>query len=118
MRAAAAEKYPNLGVVGVTHEVVKNIKLATLCSTLRNGVAGKDALTRQTYEAFASNTESMNEQIKFDKDLMDAAFRRAVEKTISKRITFYKAVDVERMLSRVRSPECLVGYVLTAPVPG
>ena len=60
------------------------LKLPMIAKDHRNN--GRDAWKFQTYKDFAKKTEKMNSEIAFTKELMDDAFRAAVERIAAGKI--------------------------------
>lgn len=89
--------------------LLEELRLPRVGNDHRNS-AGKGrsshAWKLQTYEDFASKTESRNGGVKFDKSLMDECFRYQVDKTVpvsKKKASWANQETVEKMLARVSS---------------
>lgn len=88
------------------NEVVRNMKLAAL--GFGGGRKSQGIWATQRYEDFARKTESLNQEIEFDKKLMDDALRWAAWRIDKKGTTASRrSTDIERMLSRVSNSSWL-----------
>lgn len=79
------------------------LKLPTVPRTHMN--SRDDPWAFQTYDDFARKAEKLNSGVEFQRDLMDEAFRLAVVKATTKRMTGagLSKTNVSKMLSRVSS---------------
>jgi hypothetical protein len=98
MRSGLAATHPKAAAEGPLRDMAAKLKLPMVGEDPR-GTAATDGWAFMNYEDFARKARRMNKETAFTKDVIDAAFRKAVSRVASSALTRKGRID--GLLTRV-----------------